>query len=79
MNAIPVGELKTNFSSILERVKKGEKVVISFGKKKEKVAVLIPFKDDKPQKSRKLGLLKGKAKCLFKEDFQISDEELLSL
>jgi prevent-host-death family protein len=79
MNAIPIGELKTNFSTILERVKKGEKVVISFGKKKEKVAVLIPFKDDKPQKSRKLGLLKGKAKCLFKEDFQISDEELLSL
>jgi prevent-host-death family protein len=79
MNAIPIGELKTNFSSILERVKKGEKVVISFGKKKEKVAVLIPFKDDKPRKSRKLGLLKGKARILFKEDFQISDEELLSL
>jgi antitoxin (DNA-binding transcriptional repressor) of toxin-antitoxin stability system len=79
MNAIPVGQLKTNFSTILERVKKGEKVVISFGKKKEKVAVLVPFKEEKPQKSRKLGLLKGKAKCLFKEDFLISDEEMLSL
>jgi antitoxin (DNA-binding transcriptional repressor) of toxin-antitoxin stability system len=79
MNAIPVGQLKTNFSTILERVKRGEKVVISFGKKKEKVAVIVPFKEDKPQKSRKLGLLKGKAKCLFKEDFQISDEELLLL
>jgi prevent-host-death family protein len=79
MKAIPIGEFKTNFSSILERVKKGEKVVISFGKKKEKVAVLVPFKDDKPQKSRKLGLLKGKVKCIFKEDFQISDEELLYL
>lgn len=79
MNAIPIGQLKANFSTILERVKKGEKVVISFGKKKEKVAVLVPFKDDKPPKSRKLGLLKKKAKCLFKEDFQISDEEFLSL
>ena len=79
MNAIQVGQLKANFSTILERVKKGEKVVISFGKKKEKVAVLVPFKDDKSQKSRKLGLLKGKAKCIIKEDFQISDEELLSL
>jgi prevent-host-death family protein len=79
MNAIPIGQLKANFSTILERVKKGEKVVISFGKKKEKVAVLVPFKDDNPPKSRKLGLLKGKAKCLFKEDFQISDEEFLFL
>jgi prevent-host-death family protein len=79
MNAIPVGQLKTNFSTILERVKKGEKVVISFGKKKEKVAVIVPFKEEKPLKNRKLGLLKGKAKCLFREDFQISDEELLSL
>jgi prevent-host-death family protein len=79
MNAIPIGQLKANFSTILERVKKGEKVVISFGKKKENVAVLIPFIDDKPEKSRKLGLLKGKAKCIFKEDFQISDEVFLSL
>ncbi len=79
MNAIQVGQLKANFSTILERVKKGEKVVISFGKKREKVAVLMPFKEDKPRKNRKLGLLKGKSKCLFKEDFQISDEELLSL
>ncbi|MBA4393009.1 MAG: hypothetical protein C0407_05605 [Desulfobacca sp.] len=79
MNAIPIGQLKANFSTILERVRKGEKVVISFGKKKEKVALLVPFKSDVPQKSRKLGLLKGKATCLLKEDLQISDEELLSL
>ncbi len=45
MNAIPIGQLKANFSTILERVKKGEKVVISFGKKKENVAIpcLFPY------------------------------------
>jgi prevent-host-death family protein len=79
MNAIPIGQLKANFSSILEKVKKGEKVIISSGKKREKVALLVPYSQGKSQKGRKLGLLKGRSKCIFKEDFQIKDEELLSL
>jgi antitoxin (DNA-binding transcriptional repressor) of toxin-antitoxin stability system len=79
METIAIGELKANFSAILGRVKKGEKIVIGFGKKKEKVAVLMPYVHVKPKKSRKLGLLKGKSGYTIKEDFRIRDEELLSL
>jgi len=79
MNAIPVGQLKANFSNILERVKKGEQIVVSFGKKKEKVAVIVPFKQAKTRQPRKLGLLKGKANCILKENFKMKDEELISL
>jgi antitoxin (DNA-binding transcriptional repressor) of toxin-antitoxin stability system len=79
MDTIAIGELKANFSTILGRVKKGEKIVIGFGKKKEKVAVLMPYVQVKLQKGRKLGLLKGKSNYAIKGDFQIRDEELLSL
>jgi antitoxin (DNA-binding transcriptional repressor) of toxin-antitoxin stability system len=79
MDTIAIGELKANFSAILGRVKKGEKIVIGFGKKKEKVAVLIPYVRLQSKKGRKLGLLKGKSSYAIKEGFQIRDEELLSL
>ena len=79
METIPVGELKSNFSAILGRVKKGERVVIGFGKKKEKVALLIPYFSSKGKRGRRLGLLKGKCGYTIKKDFQIGDEEIVSL
>jgi len=79
MDTIAIGELKANFSAILGRVKKGEKIVIGFGKKKEKVAVLMPYVPLKPKKGRKLGLLKGKCNYAIKGDFQIREEAFLSL
>jgi antitoxin (DNA-binding transcriptional repressor) of toxin-antitoxin stability system len=79
MDAIPIGELKANFSTILGRIKKGEKIIISFGKQKEKVAILSPYAALKGPKKRKLGLLKGKASFMISADFKIRDEEFLSL
>jgi prevent-host-death family protein len=79
MQAIPIRELKAHFSSILQRVKSGETIVISYGKKKEKIAVLVPYQSHKPKKPRKLGILKGKAKCIITSGFSLTDEKLLSL
>jgi prevent-host-death family protein len=42
MQVIIVGEFKARFSEILNQVKKGQEIVISFGKQRKKVAVLIP-------------------------------------
>ncbi len=42
MKTITVGELKRNFSAVLEWVQSGEEVAISFGKKKEIVASIVP-------------------------------------
>jgi prevent-host-death family protein len=43
MKTFTVGEFKTDFSEIIARVRAGEEIIISYGKKKEKVAVLIPY------------------------------------
>jgi len=77
METLKVGELKSKFSHILQRVQAGEKIIVSFGKKEKKIAVLVPYDKYISDSPRPLGVLKGKAKCIIGDDFQISDEELL--
>jgi len=77
MKTYPVGEFKTHFSEIMEQVRAGEEIIISYGKKKENVAVLIPYAAYKTKKIR-LGLLQGKA-LIIHADFKMSEEELLGL
>jgi len=43
MQTISLGELKATFSEVLARVARGEEIVITYGKKREKVAVLMPY------------------------------------
>lgn len=77
MRTLTIGELKTHFSEVLEQVKQGETVVISYGRKKEKVAALIPYRQLGSAKPRPLGLLEGHAQCHILNNFSLSDEELL--
>jgi len=79
MKTMQVGELKTHFSEVVEMVKKGEKIIISYGKKKEKVAVIIPYSQFRKTNAIKLGLLSDKATCRFKNDFAMTEEDLLNL
>jgi prevent-host-death family protein len=79
MQTMTVGEVKAHFSEVLDKVQKGEDVVISFGKKKEKIAVLVPFSHYQRKPQRTLGLLEGKASFTLKDEFAVSDEELLTL
>ncbi|MFW5990055.1 MAG: type II toxin-antitoxin system Phd/YefM family antitoxin [Campylobacterales bacterium] len=59
MQSIQVGKFKSDFSSILNRVETlGEKYVIEYGKKHKKVAMLVPYVEEK--KVRKFEQLKGK-------------------
>ncbi|MDJ0753009.1 MAG: type II toxin-antitoxin system prevent-host-death family antitoxin [Ardenticatenaceae bacterium] len=77
MKTFPVGEFKTHFSEIIERVRAGEEIIITYGKKKENVAVLIPYSAYKTKKIR-LGLLQDKP-LKIRDDFKMTEEELLSL
>lgn len=79
MTTMTVSDFKAHFSEVLELVRQGEDVVISYGKKKEKVAALVPFARYQGRKPRRLGLLAGKASFTTAPDFKITDEELLSL
>ena len=70
MKAIQVGELKANLSKILESIKNNnEKFIVEYGKKRQKIAMLIPYKE---KKKRKFGLLKDKLKIPlnFNEEFK---------
>lgn len=77
MESITVGEFKAQFSRILEKVLEGEDVAISYGQRKEKVAVLTPYAKYMKPKKRKLGLLKGKASFKMASDFKMTEDELL--
>ena len=78
MQTLTIGELKGKFSEVLEKVRLGEKIIISYGKKKEKVAVIVPYASYVLEPDRKLGLLKGRAECHIHDDFEMTDEEILA-
>jgi hypothetical protein len=76
MKKMTVGEFKTHFSDVIEQVKSGEKIAVTFGKKKEVVGYFLPGIPE-PKVKRKLGILEGKASVNFHPDFKITEEEFL--
>jgi len=78
METMSVGEFKSNFSEILKRVLAGEEIGISYGKKKEIVARLVPKAPVKKPK-RKIGILEGKSKVIFNPGFKMTEEEFLGI
>jgi prevent-host-death family protein len=77
MQEVTVGELKANFSTFLERVARGEEITISFGKRRKRVAVLLPYDHHTRKPERKLGLLRARGRCVIPKDFKLTDEEML--
>ena len=78
MKVFQSAEAKTHFSSILKDIEAGNEVAITYGRKKQTVAVIIPYDQWKKTKKRQLGTLKNKAKVQFSKDFSMSDEELIN-
>ena len=76
MQQLTVGDFKSKFSQVLEKVKQGESVGITYGKSKKKVAALVPYKKINSKKI-KLGILEGKASFKIHPDFKMTDEEFL--
>ena len=79
MKTYTVGDFKTHFSEIMDMVQEGEEIYVTYGKRKEVIAQIIPFKKKEKKKKRKLGGLKGKVTVKFMPDWEMSDEELLGL
>lgn len=77
MEKLSVGDFKSNFSSVIERVKSGEEVEILYGKSKTPVARVTPLPAAK--KGGLLGCLKGKASFSIGEDWKMTAEELIEL
>lgn len=74
MNVISVEEAKSQFSDLLARVEKEEKIVIADEGKP--VALLSPYPQSQ-QVNRIPGRLRGQ--CTIPDDFYQTDEELIAL
>jgi prevent-host-death family protein len=68
-NAYNIYEAKTRLSELVEKARRGEKVVLM--NRGEPVAMLVPFR--LTRRPRKLGFLKGKGKLLSAWDKPIED------
>ncbi|MDA3950586.1 MAG: prevent-host-death protein [Spirochaeta sp.] len=79
MKALPVGEIKARFSEVLEKVKRGESFGILYGRKKTPVAMIVPYVATEETAERKLGILDGKVRITFADDFKITEEEFVRL
>ncbi|HMT06937.1 MAG TPA: hypothetical protein PKA82_02955 [Pyrinomonadaceae bacterium] len=81
MKSLPVGEFKAQFSEVLEIIEQGGSVGVLYGKNRKPIAKLVPMNENGAIKKekRKLGLLKGKVKYIFSDDFKMTEEELINL
>jgi prevent-host-death family protein len=70
MEVTNIHEAKTHFSKLLERVEKGQEVII--GRAGKPVARIVPYIESKPV--RKPGIWKGKVK--IKPGFYKADKEI---
>jgi prevent-host-death family protein len=77
MKTLGVGELKADFSSVLDEVCHGHPVAIGYGKQKKRLAVIIPYSEYIKRSCRKLGVLKDSASFKIHDDFRMTDEEFL--
>jgi len=79
MRTLTIGEFKAQFSEVLTAVQAGESVVVCYGRKKVKVAALVPYaRFATPAGKRPLGLLKGRASFSIAGDFALDDDEFLA-
>ncbi len=79
MTQLTVGQFKSKFSEVLEKVLMGESIGITYGKSKKKVAAIIPYPKHIPDKRIKLGILEGKASFTIKKGFKMTEKEFLGL
>jgi antitoxin (DNA-binding transcriptional repressor) of toxin-antitoxin stability system len=75
MKTMAVGEIKTHFSQILGEVQHGKKVGILYGRAKKPIAMIVPYIEEK-KGERKIGILDGKVKIEFMNNFKMTAEEL---
>jgi hypothetical protein len=76
MKTMSVGEFKAHFSEVLEDIKAGIGIAVTYGRKKEVIGYFVPDLE-KSNSERKIGMLDGKAEIIFKDDFKITEEEFL--
>lgn len=78
MKSLTIGEFKAQFSDVIKDIQEGHSVAITYGKKRMKLAVLVPYDRYMDVTERKLGILQDKAQFQIHDDFKMTDEEFLT-
>ena len=78
MKSIGIGEFKAQFSSVIKEVQEGHPIAITYGKKRTKLAVLVPYDQYVKSAKRTIGVLQDKASYHIHDDFTITDEAFLT-
>ena len=73
-----VGDFKTQFSSVLDKVMQGEEVQILYGRAKKPVACLSKIKDKPKRKKRPVGKYAGMGTYWEDETFEFTPENLFA-
>lgn len=76
MIQMTVGDFKTQFSSVLDKVLAGEEVQILYGRAKKPVATFSKTEEKQKKKKRPLGLYEGVASYREDESFEFTPENL---
>jgi hypothetical protein len=78
MKTMTVGEFKTHFSEVIEQVKKGEEIAVTYGKKKEIIGYFKP-ETAAIKSKRKVGLFDKMPGYFMAEDFCETTNEEFSI
>ena len=76
MRKVTIAEFKRDLPTLLGEVAKGASIVVQRGRRRENVAILVPFLDP-PASPRSLGLLAERGTPEF-TDWEISEDEFLT-
>ena len=79
MKTMTTADFKANFTSVVDELKHGNKVIITYGRKKEPLATIIPQSQlKKPNYSVELGDLKSQNWTYTLKDFEMTEEEFIN-
>jgi len=78
MTEVAVAQAKAHFSDVLRLVESGDDVIVTRGVRREAVAAIISIDKYRADKERKLGTLEHWGPVVFREDWAMTDQELLA-
>ena len=63
---------------MIKELQEGHPITITYGKKRTKLAVLVPYDQYVKVAKRQIGVLEGKASFTMHDDFKLTDEAFLT-
>lgn len=80
MKTMTVAEFKADFSGVIDSVRQGKEVTVTYGRSKRPLGKFVPYrKASQPDYSIKLGTLEANGATYTMKNFDMTEEELLGL